>query len=142
MTKEFKAIKYNIIDEFDHIIEEKGNQILALRKLTWGDSEQVHLDLRRWTATDNGERVGKGTSFFTEDEGPSELINILIEEGYGYTDEILNRLSVREDFSTNMSKILGDTLSIEQLEKFSKSINKEEFDSNEELYDPREDLFN
>ena len=31
-----KEIMYSVDENFDFIIEEKGNQFLALRKLAWG----------------------------------------------------------------------------------------------------------
>jgi hypothetical protein len=108
--------KYTIVDGFDKIIEEKGNEILALRKIKWGEREKINLDLRRWYTNESGESIGKGTSFMT-DNGPGELINVLIQEGYGETPEILKNLAPRKDFMPSISDVLGDTITSEQLER-------------------------
>lgn len=90
-------IKYKVIDNVDHIFDEKGNTFLALRKISWNDREPK-LDLRKWYVNSEGEEtVGKGISFLTED-GPNELTRILVKEGYGDTNELMEYLSKREDF--------------------------------------------
>ena len=99
--------KYNIIDKIDYTIEEQGNQFTALRKVRWGDNDKEYLELRRWRNTpDGGEQAAKGCTFMTED-GPSELVNVLVELGYGNTKEVINRLSQREDFRKSLNSVLG-----------------------------------
>ena len=34
---------YTIEDNFDKVFDEKGNSMLALRKIKWGDSDSVKL---------------------------------------------------------------------------------------------------
>lgn len=98
---------YRIIDNFDKIIDEKGNSFIALRKISWGESDDVKLDLRKYTTkADGSEQMLKGVSFITE-EGPNELAKVLVEEGYGHTDDILSAVSTRPDFRQCLNKVLS-----------------------------------
>lgn len=126
-------IKYTIVDNFDHIVDERGNQTINLRKLYWGDDEsKVRLDLRRWTIGEDGqEMVGKGVSFMTE-EGPHTLVDTMVQEGYGHTTDILKGLSVREDFKPSLNRVLGED---EQIYVGEEASERETF------YDPRSSLF-
>lgn len=99
--------KYAIVDNIDYTLEEQGNQFTALRKIRWGDSDKEYLELRRWRNTpDGGEQAAKGCTFMT-DEGPANLINALIELGYGNTKEVLGKLSDRTDFRKSLNSLLG-----------------------------------
>ena len=98
---------YTIEDNFDKVFDEKGNSMLALRKIKWGDSDSVKLDLRKWYNGKDGETVGKGFSFLTE-EGPHELAKVLVEKGYGYTKDIVNALKSRKDFKQVMENVASD----------------------------------
>lgn len=99
--------KYAIMDNIDYTLEEQGNQFTALRKIRWGDSDKEYLELRRWRNTpDGGEQAAKGCTFMT-DEGPANLINALIELGYGNTKEVLGKLSDRPDFRKSLNSLLG-----------------------------------
>lgn len=127
---ELNSISYNIVDGFDEIIDEKGSTFIALRKIQWGvkqgetSDKPVKLDLRKYYNTEEGERMNKGVSFLTE-EGPSELVNVLIEKGYGNTTDILSRIMNREDFKDAVDEVVNGK--------------QEEQDS--DFYDPREVLF-
>lgn len=105
-TKDFSYKVGNI----DEVIDTKGNQVMLLRKIAWGDSETERLELRRWVVDMKDEKPLKGVTFLTEN-GPEVLTNTLIKLGYGNTKEILKTLSEREDFSDAMStydkKIVG-----------------------------------
>ncbi len=92
MSKEFK---YEIVDNFDKLIDEKGNSFISLRKLTFNDNPDVKLDLRKYYSTATGERMYKGVSFLTED-GPNELTHVLVEEGYGDTEKLVRLLAKRQ----------------------------------------------
>lgn len=83
------TFKYEVDPDFNFIIEELGDRFMALRKIKWGDSDEYRLDLRRYRSTEEGERMekGKGLSFLTED-GPDELVRLLLEQNYGNADEI------------------------------------------------------
>jgi hypothetical protein len=99
--------KYAIVDNIDYTLEEQGNQFTALRKIRWGDSDKEYLEMRRWRNTpDGGEQAAKGCTFMT-DEGPANLINALIELGYGNTKEVLGKLSDRPDFRKSLNSLLG-----------------------------------
>lgn len=93
-----EKFKQTIVDNFDYTIDEMGNRYIALRKVQWGDSQDVRLDLRRYYTKEGGERLDKGFSFFTE-EGPSELVHVLVKEGYGDTKTILKALAERENIN-------------------------------------------
>lgn len=99
---------YTIIDDFDKIIDEKGNNTINLRKLYWGeDSDKERLDLRKWIQGAQNEICTKnGFSFLTE-EGPHNLTEVLVEEGYGRTKEVLEGLKNREDFRPALNVVLG-----------------------------------
>jgi len=78
-------------DGINRIIEEKGNYFSALRMVRWKDSAEYKLDLRKYKSDESGEIPLKGYSFMTED-GPSELMSVFIEEGYGDTTQIANSI--------------------------------------------------
>ena len=120
------AFDYKVNPDFDFIFDEKGNTFLALRKISWGDNGKEKLDIRKYyNSSDGTETVGKGISFIT-DEGPHELTRILVENEFGYTDEIINGIKDRKDFMSSLVKVL----------------NKEEIDNLElESVDPDEDYF-
>lgn len=103
-------IKYVVEDGSEKVFDEKGNVILAMRKVSWGanaSEENVKLELRKWYMdADGGERPNKGFSFLTED-GPNNLASCLVESGYGNTREVLTHLSTREDFRPELNVVLG-----------------------------------
>lgn len=70
-----------------YIIEEKGNSYTQLAYERWNEDSQFRLALRKFYSSAKGETAGKGVTFMTE-EGPSELINALLKEGYGNPDDI------------------------------------------------------
>lgn len=119
--------KYEVDKDFDYLIEERGNQALFFRRVSWGGRE-AKPEIRKWYVDGTSETPGKGFAFMTE-EGPDELIKTMTELGYGKTDEILENISKREDFPIAVKKVLG------------KGINEivEDYDSIEieEVYDPR-----
>lgn len=130
--RERKDFSYTIVDEFDKIIDEKGNKTLNLRKLRYGDSNNVKLDLRQWYVGEDGkEGMGKGTSFLTED-GPHTLVDVLTAEGYGKTKTILNNIKDRGDFRSALNSVLG-----KDDELYDESIEIEEETS---FYDPKQCL--
>jgi len=107
-AKERGIITYEIHDDFDHVFDEKGNTFLAMRKLTWGEGTNPKYDLRKWYTNSEGEEVvGKGLSFLTE-AGPDNLTDMLVEQGFGNTECILEALKTREDFSTALNNAVGE----------------------------------
>lgn len=109
--------KYTIVDDYDKVFDDKGNTFLAMRKVQWGESDKTYLDLRKWYCNADGQETpGKGFSFLTE-EGPHELAKVLVENGYGHTDDIIDSIKNREDFMTSLVQCLNkedvDKLDIE-----------------------------
>ena len=119
MATEFK---YAIDKSFDHTIDEKGNTFIALRKIAWGNSEEYKLDLRKYYATAEGETMSKGVSFLTED-GPNELVNVLLQEGYG------EPMAIAETIKNSRPDIM---------ELLAADIDKIKEEANSGFYDPRE----
>lgn len=109
--------KYTIVDDYDKVFDDKGNTFLAMRKVQWGESDKIYLDLRKWYCNADGQETpGKGFSFLTE-EGPHELAKVLVENGYGHTDDIIDSIKNRDDFMTSLVQCLNkedvDNLDIE-----------------------------
>lgn len=118
--------KYSIDESYNHIIDEKGNTFLALRKIAWGDSDNYRLDLRKYYNTEEGERMAKGVSM--SDEAADELVNVLTSTGYGNTKEIIDNIKNRDEFFTCLSQSIGkDNIPETDMEV-----------SIDEMYDPRE----
>ena len=115
-------------DDMDEIFDEKGNVFLAMRKIQWGkdgvepDPEKAKLELRKWHMKPEGERPSRGFAFLTE-EGPHELANVLVSNGYGHTKDILMKLKDRDDFEESV-----------------KAIYNEADQDDDEYFDPREAL--
>lgn len=84
----------------DEIIEETtgSNSYLALREVRWKESAPFKLDLRKYFMKPDGTEIpGKGISFMTPD-GPSTLINTLLDLGNGNTKEVISHIDRRPDF--------------------------------------------
>ena len=132
------SIEYTIKDNFDYVLEEKGNTYISLRKLCWCGADEAEeregkLDVRKYyTGKDGNEVVGKGVSL--TEEGANELVNVLTSNNYGDTKTIINNIKDREDFMPS----LVNCLSGEQLEEAGVDPSKYE---KEDYYDPRKDLF-
>lgn len=119
--------KYEVDENFDYLVEEKANQALFFRRVSWGGRESK-LEIRKWYVNGTTETPGKGFTFMTE-EGPDELVKIMTETGYGKTDEILENISKRDDFEKSVKKVLGK--GVEEVIEDCDSIEVEE------VYDPR-----
>lgn len=124
-------IGYKLYGDLDMIFDEKGSTFLAMRKVAWFNKdkggepseEKAKLDMRKWTANDNGNDIPlKGFSFLTE-EGPHSLTEALVDNGYGKTPKLLTSLKKREDFEESV-----------------KHMYDEEDESGTEYFDARADL--
>jgi len=124
-------IGYKLYGDLGMIFDEKGSTFLAMRKVAWFNKdkgiepseEKAKLDMRKWTANDNGNDIPlKGFSFLTE-EGPHSLTEALVDNGYGKTPKLLNSLKKREDFEESV-----------------KHMYDEEDESGTEYFDARADL--
>ena len=113
MAFDRKAVYF---DDLDEIFDEKGSSFCAMRRVQWvkegeePDREKSKLELRKYRMGPEGEVTGKGFSFLTE-EGPDELVNVLIGQGYGDTREVLLKLKERENFKEAVETLYDDTSS-------------------------------
>ena len=118
MSRDNKDFSFEIVPNFDFVLEEGSNTSVNLRKISWNGREPK-LDIRKWSYNDGEERMLKGCTL--SDEGGNELACVLVEHGYGDTNRLFKALSQREDFhgevDTNESK-------------------SQEDDEEEEYYDP------
>ena len=132
------AIEYTIKDGYDHVLEEKGNTYISLRKMCWCGADEAEekegkLDIRKYyTGKDGNEVVGKGVSL--TEEGANELVHVLTKTKYGNTKTIINNIKNREDFIPSLVNCLSD----EQLQDTGIDVSKYE---KEDYYDPRKELF-
>lgn len=117
--------KYEVDKDFgDHVIEERNNMSIIMRKISWGaNNNEYKIDIRKYLYTDDGERMNKGVSL--TDDGANELTKELIATGYGDTKEVLKALKDRneEEFKSAVDSVLN-------------GINDEE--DSDEYYDPKE----
>lgn len=120
----------NLRIDQDFVIDEKGNQMIALRKLAWTDGADTRWDIRKWIINPDGSEIAmKGTGFLTE-EGPHNLTKVLCEQGFGRTREILESIKDRDDFRSSLNMILGP-----DDEYYDESIGDEYFDPESALND-------
>ena len=99
---ESDEIKYTVGD-IDEVIDNKGNSVILLRKMTWNNGKEK-LELRRWIVDINEEKPLKGVAFLTDD-GPDNLVNVLVDKGYGKTHEVLQVLKRRDDFEEALENL-------------------------------------
>lgn len=119
MNEEKKASSFSPIyylhDGIDTIVDEKGDQFIAFRKVQWvkdstvePDASKGKLELRRYRVTPEGEVPLKGVVFLTE-SGPHDTVLGLIKNGYGYTRDILLEIKQRDDFEKTVKGIFNET---------------------------------
>lgn len=101
----------------NRVIEEKGNQFIRFAQIAWAkddeevDPSKIKYDLRKYTTdADGNEKMLKGVSFLT-DNGPTELVHVLTEEGFGKTTKILETIKNRDDFPDAVKEVYGDKVS-------------------------------
>jgi len=97
----------------NRIVEERGNQFIRFAQIAWkGEDEEcepneIKYDLRKYTTDSDGkERMLKGVSFLSE-EGPTELTHILLEEGFGKTENVIDIIKNRQDFKDAVEASYG-----------------------------------
>ena len=99
-------INMRIMEGYDHIISEKGNTYIALRKIQWTEEGPTKLDLRKYVTDTNGEeQIQKGVCF--DDEAADELTKVLCETEYGKTKDIVSSIKNRDDFIPTIKKALS-----------------------------------
>ena len=110
----------------NRIIEERGNYFTAVRMVRWKPEADFKLDIRKYSSSEEGDTPLKGISFMTE-EGPTELITALLEEGYGSTNEVANSIFMhREDIVERISKLQSGEITVD------------DGDIHEEFYDAKD----
>lgn len=131
-----KPFTYEVDPNYDYVLEERGNTYTALKKIRWGDNDHFSLDIRKWYATENGERMAKGCSLMT-DEGADELTRILVSTGYGDDKELASEIcSNRTELA---ARIYNNILNIDDLKDTVESIISNQIaDEEEEYHDLRE----
>ena len=108
---EFKFSKRGI----DRIIEEKKSTFLALRQIAWNvaddedvEPDKIKLDLRKYRTDESGKEImQKGVSFMTE-EGPHELVHVMLEENFGDTEKCIRILKDRSNFKDAVKAAYGE----------------------------------
>ena len=105
---------YIFQDEINEVIEEKGNQFTALRVVEWlkegeePNKEKGKLELRRWIIEKDGtERANKGLVFMTK-EGPHQLTETLVNNGFGDTKNIIKGVLNRDDAKDSITNLFND----------------------------------
>lgn len=96
MFKSDKPFHYEVDPNYDYILEERGNTYTALRKIRWGEKEDFSLDIRKYYATEDGERMAKGCSLMSK-EGADELTRVLVDTGYGNAKQLTNSICTNRD---------------------------------------------
>lgn len=130
MSAQVKPFTYEMDPNYDYILDEKGNTYTALRKIRWGNREDYKLDLRKYYATEDGEKMSKGCSF--SDEAADELVKTLISTGYGNADAVAESICTdRIDIAARIVK------SIEENDILARKVEKEKANipESEEFYD-------
>lgn len=105
------------LDEINEIVEERGNQYTAIRKVQWikegedPDPTKGKLEIRKWMIQKDGsEQANKGVVFMTEN-GPNQLTEILVKNNYGDTKNIIKSLLKRENFKESLQNLDNDDTS-------------------------------
>ena len=133
MARDPSSLNLEIDDSINEVIDElPGNSFIALRKLRWNENATFRLDIRKWYTNSQGEEIaGKGVSFMT-DEGPANLIECLLKNGYGDTRKTLAGLQDRPDFLPAVKEIIVEKkIDLDSIELPSLD------DIDEEFYDPK-----
>lgn len=136
MARERGELQLELEGTIDEVFDELSgsNSFLALRKLRWSPNSEYRLDIRKWFTNSNGEEIaGKGVSFMTE-EGPANLIQALLKNGYGDTRKTLEGIKDRDDFIPTLSEMIRK----DEIHDFK--IPEGEEESNSSFYDPKEIL--
>jgi hypothetical protein len=97
-------MNYHVFEDYNIPFDEKGSTVGTVRKIQWvkegaePDESKAKVEIRKmYIGKDGVETTGKGYSFSTP-EGPSELVQGLIDAGFGDTREILRSVRKRDDF--------------------------------------------
>ena len=86
------------------------SNVRLVQRVKEGESpniDKAKLEIRKVYTSGAEEKLGKGYTFSTP-EGPGELVEGLIEAGYGNTKEVIRKLRQREDFAEAVNTINED----------------------------------
>lgn len=125
----------------DHILSEKGDLFLALREIRWSPDKPFKLDLRHYKSDENGDITLKGCSF--TDDDADELTSVLIKEGFGDNDELLDTITeYRPDLCRALKTALNSDIDIPEkdarVQLYERRMKTDEAESDyDEYYDPR-----
>ena len=103
----FSELSYHIFKDLEIPFDEKGATCGTVRLVQWvkeGENpniDKAKLEIRKVYTSGAEEKLGKGYTFSTP-EGPSELVEGLIDAGDGDTKNVLRKLRDREDILDNM----------------------------------------
>lgn len=106
-------LRYHIFKDLEIPFDEKGATCGTVRLVQWvkeGEEpniDKAKLEIRKVYTSGAEEKLGKGYTFSTP-EGPNELVEGLIDAGYGDTKEILRKLRDRENFMEAATTINED----------------------------------
>ena len=109
----FSDLSYHVFKDLEIPFDEKGSTCGTVRLVQWvkdGDEpniDKAKLEIRKVYTSGAEEKLGKGYTFSTP-EGPGELVEGLIEAGYGNTKEVIRKLRQREDFAEAVNTINED----------------------------------
>lgn len=133
MPREFNL---ELDPSINEIIDEAtgGNSFIALRKLRWSETSPFRLDIRKWYTNAQGKEIaGKGVSFISQ-EGPDNLIEALLKNGYGDTRKTLNGIKDRDDFLVAVKEIVvANNMDLDSVDISS----IDQLDSSADYYDPK-----
>ena len=97
------ALKYHVFKDYNIQFDEKNNTCGTVRKVQWvkegkePDEDKGKIEIRHITVDETGEKALKGYAFSTP-EGPDELVEGMVEVGFGRTKELLKSCRKRVDF--------------------------------------------
>lgn len=99
-------VEYKIKEDgINELIDEKGNMTVMLREVAWGGRD-YHLEIRKWIIDIDKEQPMKGVTFIT-DEGPNNLVEVMVDKGYGNTEKIITNIKERPDFMDSLTRVIG-----------------------------------
>lgn len=110
----FSELSYHIFEDLEIPFDEKGSTCGTVRLVQWvkdgdqPDKEKAKIEIRKVYTSGAEEKIGKGYTFSTPD-GPSELVQGLIEYGFGDTKTVLKSLRNRDDFTEAVNTINLDS---------------------------------
>lgn len=109
-TKGNTDFTYHVFKDFNINFDEKSNTFGTVRLAQWitggkePDESKAKLEIRKITIKDGEEQTLKGYSFSTE-EGPHELVEGMVDNGFGKTKALLKSLAKRDDFESTVKSI-------------------------------------